>query len=103
MAKQKEIERPLSAVNAVIYGKIVGLELALLECNQLGIDIECVDFTDHGHPSLIARANNITQQMLRQGKAVNYGHTFQNGHRIYLHYAMISGVKVKWKSTDYRH
>lgn len=100
--KHIEVERPLSPDNAVMYGKIVSLELAVLECNELGIDIERADFTDRCNPSLIARANGVTQKMLSQGKAFNYGSKLKNGRRVYLNHAIIHGVKVKWESTDYR-
>ncbi|RRN04659.1 hypothetical protein EIM44_04250 [Bibersteinia trehalosi] len=103
MAKRVEIDRPLSPDNAVLYGQIVGLELAILECNQLGIDVERVDYTDWRRPCLIVKANAVTQQMLRQGKAFNYGSRVKNGIRVYLNHAIINGVKIKWESSDYRH
>lgn len=101
--KPKEIDRPLSPDNAVMYSKIVSLELALLECNQLGIDIEKADFSDFNRPCLIARANHITKQMLQQGRAFNYGSKVKNGRRVYLNHVIINGVKVKWESPDFRH
>ena len=103
MANTIELERPLSPENAVLYGQVVGLELAILHCNELGIDVERVDYTDWQRPCLIVKANAVTQQMLRQGKAFNYGSRVKNGRRVYLNHAIVNGVKIKWESSNYRH
>lgn len=99
--KPREIERPLSPYNAVMYGQIVSLELALLECNQMGIDVERVDYTDFKRPRLIVRDNGITQQMMRTGKATNYGCKLKNGRRIYLNHADVKGVRIIWEANQF--
>lgn len=96
--KPQEIERPLSPYNAVLYGQIVSLELALLECNQMGIDVERVDYSDYKRPRLIVRDNHVTQQMMKQGRASNYGCRLKNGRRVYLNHASINGVRIIWES-----
>lgn len=102
MAKPREIERPLSPYNAVLYGQIVNLELALLECNQMGIDVERVDYTDFKRPRLVVRDNYVTQQMMKHGKANNYGCKLKNGNRIYLNHAEVKGVRIIWEAHYFK-
>lgn len=101
--KPREIERPLSPENAVMYGQIVSLELALLECNQLGIDIKRVDYSDFRRPRLVARDGKTTHYLMKTGKAQNYGSHHKNGRRIYLNHTQIKGVSVVWESEDFKH
>lgn len=101
--KPQEIERPLSPYNAILYGQIVSLELALLECNQMGIDVERVDYTDFKRPRLVVKDNHITRKMMATGKAFNYGSRVKNGHRVYLNHAIVNGVKIIWESHSLRH
>ena len=97
--KPREIERPLSPYNAVLYGQIVSLELALLECNQMGIDVERVDYTDFKRPRLIVRDNHVTQRMMKTGKANSYGIKTQNGRRVYLNHAYVKDVRIVWEAN----
>lgn len=99
--KYQEIERPLSPYNAVLYGQIVGLELALLECNQMGIDVERVDYTDFKRPRLIVRDNHVTQRMMRTGKACNFGLKTKNGRRVYLNHTEVKGVRIVWEANQF--
>lgn len=99
--KPREIERPLSPYNAVLYGQIVSLELALLECNQMGIDVERVDYTDFKRPRLIVRDNHVTQRMMKTGKANNYGFKNRYGQRVYLNHAEIKGVRIVWEANQF--
>ncbi|WP_419852461.1 hypothetical protein [Actinobacillus pleuropneumoniae] len=103
MSKYKEIERPLSPDNAVVYGVTVGLELAVLECNHIGIELEGIDTTDFRRPRLVARDNRTTRYLMKTGKAQNYGSRVKNGRRIYLNHTQVKGVRVVWESQDYRH
>lgn len=102
MVKAKEIERPLSKENAVMYGQIVSLELALLECNQMGIDVERLDYTDNRHPRLVARDSSATRYLMKTGKAQNYGSCNKNGRRIYLNHTQVKGVRVVWESDYFK-
>ena len=99
--KPREIERPLSPYNAVLYGQIVSLELALLECNQMGIDVERVDYTDFKRPRLIVRDNHVTQRMMKTGKANNYGFKNRSGQRVYLNHTEIKGVRIVWEANQF--
>lgn len=101
--KAQETERPLSPHHAVLYGQIVSLELALLECNQLGIDVERVDYSDFRRPRLIVRDNWATQQIKRSGKfkANSYGLKLNHGRRTFLHCAEIRGVRIIWESGEF--
>ncbi len=101
--KPQEIDRPLSPENAVMYGQIVGLELALLELNQMGIDVERVDCTDFRRPRLVVCDNAVTRHLMRIGKAQNYGSRNKNGRRIYLNHTQVRGVRVVWESSEFRH
>lgn len=98
---RQEIERPLSPYNAVLYGQIVGLELALLECNQMGIDVERVDYTDFKRPRLIVKENHVTRHLLRIGKAHNYGFKAKGGRRVYLNHAEVKGVRIIWETNQF--
>lgn len=98
---RKEIERPLSPDNAVLYGQIVGLELALLDCNQMNIDVERVDYSDWRRPRLIVKDNAATRWLLKAGKAHNYGFKFKNGRRIQLNHATVRGVRIIWETNQF--
>lgn len=96
-----EIERPLSPYNAVLYGQIVALELALLECNQMGIDVIKVDYTDFKRPRLIVQDNHVTRHLMRIGKAQNFGFKNRSGRRVYLNHADIKGVRIVWEANGF--
>lgn len=102
MAKPIKTKRPLSRENAVMYGQIVGLELALLECNEMGLEVKNVEW-DNFKPRLVVRNNQVTTQLLKRGKAFNYGRVVRNGQYRYLNQMILHGVKVIWESVDYRH
>ncbi|WGE52410.1 MULTISPECIES: hypothetical protein [Actinobacillus] len=103
MAKPIDIDRPFTPNNAVVYGKVVGLELAVIELNNMGIDVDHVDFSDHRRPRLVVLENSVTRQLMKSGKAQNYGSRVKNGRRIYLNHTEVNGVRVIWESQDYRH
>lgn len=84
--------------NSAIYMQLAMLEVATLECEALGIEVEKVEWFDTGRPRLVARDNAATRKMAQMSKAFNYGTEVKNGIRHYLIQTTIKGVKVIWKT-----
>ncbi|WP_227718384.1 hypothetical protein [Pasteurella multocida] len=49
--------------NSEVYMHLAMLELATLECEALGIEVEKVEWFDTGRPRLVARDNTTTRKM----------------------------------------
>lgn len=93
----------MSPRNAVIHNQLAMLELATLECEALGIEVETVEWFDIGKPRLVVKDCSALRHLIKTGKAFNYGSEVKNGIRIYLNQMMVKGVKIIWKSDVTKH
>lgn len=93
----------MSERNASIHSQLVKLELATLECEQMGIEVEYVEWFDIGKPRLVVRDNAATRHFVKTGKAHNYGSEVKNGIRVALNQMQVKGVKIIWKSDFIQH
>ncbi|APB78588.1 TPA: hypothetical protein QB072_001146 [Pasteurella multocida] len=89
--------------NSEVYMHLAMLELATLECEALGIEVEKVEWFDTGRPRLVARDNTTTRKMAQNQRAFNYGTEVKNGTRRYLMQMTIKGVKVIWSTDTIKH
>lgn len=93
----------MSPRNAVIHNQLAMLEIATLECEALGLEVETVEWFDNSRPRLVVKDCSALRHLIKTGKAFNYGSEVKNGIRIYLNQMMVKGVKIIWKSDVKKH
>lgn len=89
--------------NGFIHNQLAKLEIATLECEELGLVVEKVEWFENSHPRLVVQDCATTRHLMKVGKAINYGSEVKNGIRIYLNQMMLKGVRVIWKSGALKH
>ena len=89
--------------NGYIHNQLARLEIATLECEALGLEVETVEWFENSRPRLVVRDNSTTRHLVKTGKALTYGSEVKNGIRIYLHQMMVEGVNIIWKSDVTKH
>lgn len=100
MATQVE---PTRSRNQRIFDLTVALEIALLECDELGLDAEKVEFDGRFRPRIFVANNGKTRELLREGKARVYGTEARNGVRQHLVQMMLRDCKIIWKTDCLTH
>ncbi len=89
--------------NAIIHTQLAMLEIATLECEALGLEVETVEWFDNSRPRLVVKDCATLRHLMKQNKAFNYGSEVKNGTRFYLNQMMLKGVKIIWKSDSLKH
>lgn len=89
--------------NAVIHTHLAMLEIATLECEALGVEVEKVEWLDNCKPRLIVKDCATLRHLMKQQKAFNYGTEVKNGNRVYLNQMIVKGVKIIWQSDTLKH
>lgn len=101
MATQVE---PKRSNNQRLYDLTVALETALIECDELGLDADRVEFDGRFASRIIVQDNGKTRQLLREGKAQYYGMESHGGVRCYLIQMQMNNLcKVIWKTDSLTH
>lgn len=93
----------MSPRNAVIHNQLAMLELATLECEALGIEVETVEWFDIGKPRLVVKIVSALRHLIKTGKAFNYGSEVKKRHPYLPKSNDGKGVKIIWKSDVTKH
>ncbi|MCK3654885.1 hypothetical protein A4G19_03615 [Pasteurellaceae bacterium Macca] len=89
--------------NARIFNLSVAMELAVLECDKLGLEIEKVEFDGKFSPRLFVKSNAKTARLQAEGKAHFFGITQKHGVTYDLvKMPLANGSKIIWL-TDRLH
>lgn len=59
--------------NGYIHNQLARLEIATLECEALGLEVETVEWFENSRPRLVVRDNSTTRHLVKTGKALTYG------------------------------
>lgn len=94
---------PTRSRNQHIFNLTVALETALLECDELGLDAEKVEFDGRFRPRIFVANNGKTRELLREGKAYVYGMEAQHGTRLHLVQMQLNNCKIIWKTDSLTH
>ncbi|QIW15827.1 hypothetical protein A4G20_05530 [Pasteurellaceae bacterium RH1A] len=89
--------------NQRVYSLTVALEIALLECDELGLEAERVEFDGRLRPRIIVADNHITRRLLREGKAQCYGTDVRGGLRQHLIQMRLRDCNIIWKTEFLTH
>lgn len=94
---------PKRTTNQRLYDLTVAMETALIECDEMGIEAERVEFDGRFPPRIFVMNNGITRQLLREGKAHYFGTEVYGGVRCYLIQMMVNNCKIIWKTDSLTH
>lgn len=92
-------DQPMKGKNAHAYNLTVAMELAILDCEEMGLEVERVEFDGRLRPRIFVRDCAITRNLVKTGKAQHYGTTNRNGIRHYLIQMPSRDCKILW-TTD---
>lgn len=94
---------PFRKSNQQIFSLTVALETALIECDEMGLDADRVEFDGRFQPRIMVQDNSKTRQLLREGKAQYFGTESCGGVRRYLIQMPLRNCKVIWKTDSLTH
>ena len=92
------VEQPMKRNNALAYNNAVAMELTILDCEEMGLEIERVEFDGRLRPRIFVKNSHITQKFLRDGKAYSFGTLVRHGVRRYLVQMPNRDCKILWET-----
>ncbi|PJG86188.1 hypothetical protein [Conservatibacter flavescens] len=92
--------RALNKETKAVYEATVKLELAMLECEEMDLEVTGVEWGGGYQPRIILRENDKTKRFVENGSAQMFGVKTKAGVRYDFYQMHVRGVKCIWEGKQ---
>ncbi|WP_018652734.1 hypothetical protein [Actinobacillus capsulatus] len=89
--------REMNKETKAVYEAAVKLELAMLECEEMDLEVTGVEWGGGYQPRIILRENYKTKRFVKSGTAQVFGMKTRAGVRYDFYQMQVRGVKCIWE------
>lgn len=94
-------DQPMHYKNTMAYNLAVAMELTILECEEMGLEIDRIEFDGTMLPKIWVNNGKITHQLILNGKVQHCSTINKHGIRYYVMQMVINHCKVIWETDRF--